>query len=322
MREDLLSELDREYEQRRFANEQTEMDRRKTIQTRFPEIEQLVLQRENLIHGTIREMLAGNANGQDLPERMQEVNQKIREALCRAGLPEDYLSPVYTCPICRDTGYVGETVREPCSCLKEAYSRKLRESIGLTGDRKESFDHFDEQLIPDSVLPDIGITQRKLAIMARDACARWSEAWPDACYRDVLINGESGLGKTFLIRAMADRLISRGKQVLVISAYQFVQLARKSFFESDDSMDELMNVPVLMIDDLGSEPMMKSITVEQMFNLLNERQESGRSTVISTNLTLKELRERYTERIVSRLNNPHTCLMITLAGQDLRTIER
>ena len=62
--------------------------------------------------------------------------------------------------------------------------------------------------------------------------------------------------------------------------------------------------------------------MEQLFNLLNERQNRGLSTVISTNLNLQELRERYTERVASRLNNPKNCLILTLAGRDLRKFER
>ena len=83
-----------------------------------------------------------------------------------------------------------------------------------------------------------------------------------------------------------------------------------------------MDIPVLMLDDLGSEPLMQNITVEQLFHLINERQLRGLSTVISTNLTLKELRERYTERIVSRLNDPQNCEIIILEGQDLRKVRR
>ena len=64
-----------------------------------------------------------------------------------------------------------------------------------------------------------------------------------------------------------------------------------------------MNAEVLMIDDLGSEPLMQNVTVEQLFNLLNERQNKGLSTVISTNLEMSKFRERYTERIASRLRD-------------------
>ena len=137
-----------------------------------------------------------------------------------------------------------------------------------------------------------------------------------------LISGGSGLGKTFLLRSMANRLIEHDQNVLIVSAYTFLQLARKSFFEGDSGMKELTDVPVLMLDDLGSEPLMQNITIEQLYFLVNERQNRGLSTIISTNLTLPELRERYTERIVSRMTDPKHCIVLTLAGQDLRKLDR
>ena len=151
-------------------------------------------------------------------------------------------------------------------------------------------------------------------------CERWANQYPDVPYRNVLLTGKSGLGKTFLMHAMANRMIERGLNVLVISAYQFVESARKSYFDQEDSMDELMNVPILMMDDLGSEPLIRNITVELLFNLVNERMIRGRATVFSTNLKLEELRERYTERIVSRISDPSTSLVIALEGKDLRRV--
>jgi DNA replication protein DnaC len=77
-----------------------------------------------------------------------------------------------------------------------------------------------------------------------------------------------------------------------------------------------------MIDDLGTEPLMQSVTVEQLFNLLNERQNRGLSTIISTNLDMTRFRERYTERIASRLTDVRNCMVLTLTGKDVRTTGR
>ena len=118
---------------------------------------------------------------------------------------------------------------------------------------------------------------------------------------------------------MAERLIEREVNVLIISAYKMLEILRKSYFENDDSASELMNAEVLMIDDLGSEPLMQNVTVEQLFNLLNERQNKGLSTVISTNLEMSKFRERYTERIASRLRDSRSCKVISLLGKDIRT---
>ena len=322
MREDLLTAIESEYAQQRRMNEETEARRREEIRREQPEIAKAMDEREGLIFGTIRQILDGNAQQADLAGKMQELNARIEKLLEAAGYPADYLAPVCRCKACGDTGYTGGTVKEPCACLKKAYQAKVREAIGLESGKAETFETYDESLIPDEKVNSTGITQRQLSRIAREQCEKWADRYPRTEQRDVLISGGSGLGKTFLLRSMANRLIEHDQNVLSVSAYTFLQLARKSFFEGDSGMKDLTDVPVLMLDDLGSEPLMQNITVEQLFNLINERQSRGLSTVISTNLTLAELRERYTERVASRLNNPKNCLVLTLAGRDLRKIER
>jgi len=322
MREDLLREVLAEYELRRAENEQEESRRRERIAKEFPAIHKLAEERESLIFGTIRRILGGTAKPEDLTEKMNSLNERIASMLEEAGLGMDYLSPVVHCTLCNDTGYTGDNIRVPCECLKQAYQKKFRNLIGLGQSREETFETFNAELIPDETVNGTSVTQRQLSLIARDQCEKWADSFPDVRFRDMLLTGGSGLGKTFLLRAVAARLIERGQNVLMISAYQFLQMARKSYFDAETGVAELMEVPVLILDDLGSEPLMQNITVEQLFNLINERQNNGRSTVISTNLTLAELRERYTERIASRLNNPKNCLVLTLAGKDLRKIER
>ena len=322
MREDLLNEIEIEFEAKRRKSEKEEASRRKRIMNEFPEIENILKEREELVFGTIRKILDGKSESADLSYKMNEINEKIENKLLAYGFPADYLSPVYSCKKCHDKGYIGETIREPCECLKKAYQEKIRDKIGLDREQAETFETYDETLVPDEEINGTGITQRQLTSIAREQCERWANLFPDVMQHDMLLTGGSGLGKTFLMRAMASRLIERGHNVLIVSAYTFIKLARKSYFDSENGVQELIEVPVLMIDDLGCEPLMQNITVEQLFYLLNERQSRNLSTIFSTNLTLQELRERYTERFVSRLNNPKRCLILTLAGRDLRKLER
>ena len=322
MREDLIRELEQEYTEQRIRNEKTEAERREEIRTHCPEIQKKVEARESLIFGTLRQILNGETKKEDLTEQMKALNRDLGQMLKASGYPEDYLSPVYRCAVCRDTGYTGETVRVPCECLKKAYQVKLRQAIGLDKSGTETFEKYDSGFIPNEPVGASGITQRQISDHARTLCEKWANQYPAVAFRDILLSGSSGLGKTFLMNAMTERLIERGQNVLLVSAYTFLQMARKSYFESENGVQELMEVPVLMLDDLGSEPLMQNITIEQLFFLINERQNHGLSTVISTNLTIPELRDRYTERIVSRLTDPKHCIVLTLAGQDLRKLEK
>jgi len=319
MREDLLRELETEYDRIRAENERTEKARKEKIRTEQPEIYALVLERENLVFGTLRAILNRNAETENLPEKMERISAEIRSKLTAAGFPADYLAPVYRCPVCKDTGRAGELIKEPCECLKKAYQQKLRSAIGLNAEKRKSFETFDLSLFPDEPLPGKNYSQRMLMKKRRDDCRDWADQYPNVSSRNMLLTGKSGLGKTFLLHAVAERLIERNVNVLIISAYKLLELVRKAYFSNDESAGELSETDVLMIDDLGSEPLMQNVTVEQLFNLLNERLNSGLSTIISTNLTMEELQGRYTERIASRLRDKNNWKVITLEGKDIRS---
>ena len=321
MREDLLSEVESELMMIRALNEREELRRREQIAAEQKEIYALVRQRQELVFGTLRNILKKPTDAGDLPGQMEKLSAEIRVKLVEKGFPADYLAPVYRCPICRDTGWTGKPVKQPCTCLKKEYQQKLREKIGLGSQQKETFDSFDLSVFPDEKNPGQAFSQRDLMKIFRDDCSAWADAYPKQQKRDILLSGKSGLGKTFLMHAMADRLIERDVNVLIISAYRMLEILRKSYFDNDDGASDLADAEVLMIDDLGSEPMMQNVTVEQLFNLLNERQNKGLSTVISTNLNLVEFRERYTERIASRLTDTRYCMVLSLIGKDIRKEE-
>ena len=319
MREDLREQVEREFAERRARNEEMERSRREEIRIRYPDLFTLTKKREELIFGSLRGILNGQPAAEDLPARMERVSQQIRKTLLEHGYPENYLAPVRTCAVCGDTGYVGEPVRRMCECMKKAYQNRLREAIGLPADSMETFENYQEARFSDQPLPNRTYSQRQLNAVIRNACEKWADTWPAQQPRDLLLTGPSGTGKTWFLHAMAARLIERDCSVLLISAYAFLEIARDSYFERDGGLEELIETPVLMIDDLGSEPLMKNITVEQLFRLINERQLRNLATAVSTNLSIQELRERYTERIISRLTDPRTSNVLRLDGQDLRT---
>lgn len=319
MRDEIIQELEQEYEQQRLRNERTEQQRREQIRENHPEIEKLTREREELVFGALRGIASGTGKNQDFTRRMEGLNLDVRNALKNAGFPEDYLAPVFRCARCRDTGYCGDPVRERCECFRKAYAEKMLGKIGISHQDTESFETFQDDILSDEPLPGSSVSQRTLTVMARDVCREWSEKWPDAGWNNMLLTGQSGLGKTFLLRCMAGRLIGRGYYVLLISANRFFQIARNAYFENDEeTFQELIQADVLMIDDLGTEPMMQNITIEQLFSVISERQNLGKPVVISTNLDLNEMKRRYTERIASRMNDPKTSRVIPLAGRDLR----
>lgn len=315
----VLREAELSLERRRNANEMIESERRDKIRREFPQIAALTDEREKLIRRSILGMLQQKSTSENIPQKMEELSSEIRKALFENGFPEDYLEPIYSCSVCQDRGYVGETVRTACTCLQKIYQEKLRNEIGLKRCANETFESFREELLSDKKDPQYGCSQREVTLMIRKRCERWTDEWPDQKPRDLVLSGKSGLGKTFLMHAMANRLIEKGVNVLLVSAYQFFDTARKCYFgQENDSLDDYFQADILMIDDLGSEPMMQNITVEQLFNMINERRNHDLATVFSTNLSLNELKERYTERIASRLSDRHSVMFLEFIGQDIR----
>ena len=79
--------------------------------------------------------------------------------------------------------------------------------------------------------------------------------------------------------------------------------------------DRLLLSDLLIIDDLGTE-LLNNYTSGKFFQIVNERAIHHKSTVISTNLDLATLRERYTERMASRIVSNYEA--IPLKGDDIR----
>ena len=181
---------------RRRLNEKEENRRKDLIRTRYPDIDKSVKERESLVLGTLRRILEGNAKPENLEAIMMEINQRIETMLLENHLPADFLAPVYHCKVCRDTGYKGDPIRMPCNCLKNAYQKKLRDSIGLDPNGNETFEKYNESLIPDDPVEGIGISQRQITGFAKEQCEKWADSVPDVAQRDILLTGESGLGKT------------------------------------------------------------------------------------------------------------------------------
>ena len=319
--EQILLQLHQEYARRREDNMALFESRQDEACQRCPGLRELLNARHASVMAGVRATLLtarkDASRASTLASQMAEMNRLITNKLTEGGLPADYLQPVYTCARCKDEGYVYDPSRRMCDCLKKAFNRRLLEESGLAGNAN-TFESFDETLFSDE--PDErGLSQRKAAIAIRNACLAYADAFPNTPTRDLLLMGKSGLGKTFLLQCIAHRTAERGFLPVYISAYRLFELARKAYIENDsDILSSMMEAPLLLIDDLGTEPLMNNVTVTQLFNLLNERQMAGRHTVISTNLSMTEMQERYTERITSRFLDATGCRRLLFIGGDIR----
>ena len=312
-----------EYAEQRAQDEREQQQRLEDAVARQPEIGRLRQENADLALGTMRRMLgepdlaSRKALAEETKARGREINARIRALLAEAGMAGDALELRYRCPVCKDTGYVGEAPARFCECFEMRLRLRQHEDGSMAGVREQSFERFDANVAPEAD------GQRDRLVKARNLCQHYADAFPDTDYRNQLLTGEGGLGKTFLLNCIFGRVTGRGFSAVRVTAFRMFEAMRRQHVGNDENYDgfsALIEVPLLLIDDLGTEPMMRNITLEYLFTLLNERIAAKRHTVIATNLTPPQLKERYGERVASRLLDRSICAPVQFKGKDLRSL--
>ena len=305
---------------RREENEQEETRRLAEIASLHPDLAALLQKRHDMVIRSVRSAF-GQGPGADAEATMAQYNQKIAALLAQKGYPADYLAPVRSCPLCGDTGYVyQQSVRKPCECLKKAYQTALSQS-GLEMQGEQTFANFDEARFPDEPLPGTDVTQREYMRIVCGKCRQYAENIPNGGILTLLLHGSSGLGKTYLLNCVGNHVRSRGIDAVYVTAYDLLMALKNAYFSrTGETAQEYFAAPVLLIDDLGMEPLMENITVEQIYHLINTRLTRGLYTAISTNLSRTELKAKYTERVSSRLLDTRTGMAIPFQGRDIRLL--
>lgn len=310
-----------EYAQQRAAND-SELNRRiEDAEMRDPEIARLRADSVSLALGTMRSILSLPTQEArvEAANRMKQHgianNAEIRRRLKALGYPPNHLELQYRCELCRDTGYVGEAPARFCECFETRLRARRHEDGSMAGVDEQSFEQFNIDLFPEQN------GQRNQMRAARRLCEDYANQFPETRFRSLLLTGTGGLGKTFLLNCIYARVMDRGLSAVRVTAFRMFESMRQQHVGNDENFDgfsSLIAAPLLLIDDLGTEPMMRNITVEYLFTLLNERIAAKRHTVIATNLTLDQLKERYGERVSSRLMDH--CGVLQLTGKDLRVL--
>lgn len=312
----ILQEVQEAFAAKRSLHAALEEKRRAEIAEKCPDVQQLVDKRHQMVMSSVRSIFAGN--GEDMVQKMEQYNQAVAKALESHGYPRDYLAPIMDCPLCEDTGYVYENgLKTPCTCLKAACEQAVRDADkGADG---VSFAAFDPLRFPDTVLPGTDITQREYMLLLKEKCRSFVQQVKQGPVQTLLLHGGSGLGKTYLLQCIRREAAARGIRCAFLTAYDVLDALRNAYFGRDnDTADLCMNVDLLLIDDLGMEPLMENVTVEQIYHLLNSRLSRGLYTAVSTNLSLVELKKRYTERVTSRLLDVRTGMDLPFLGSDIR----
>ena len=251
--------------------------------------------------------------GKDSKDETQQLKEleKQRQEILEKNFGKDFsIAPHYSCPKCHDTGF---DENEPCSCLKEIITSIL---LNLSGTARNlaTFDNANFDLFEEGYREKIKLAYQKME--------EWCEKFKTTKYKNIGLLGNTGAGKTFLTEAMANKLINLGNIVMFTSSFNLNNVFMEYHKAFEDSKQNIiapyLDCDVLIIDDLGTEPIYKNVTLEYLYLIVNERYNMGKSIVFSTNLTPSEFRDRYGERILSRLFNKTNSLAIHMVSNDTR----
>lgn len=262
-------------------------------------------------------------NSDDL-EKMAARNLKLQsqreELLASAGFPADYTDDKPICPECEDRGFVGSRM---CTCLAELCARQqIKELSALLKLGNESFDNFRIDYYSARTSPDYGVSPRENMEMVYEQCVYYARNFGknsgNICFR-----GGTGLGKTFLAACIAREVSNGGNSVVYDTAINILDAFERVKFgndteEAEEYTQQVLNCDLLILDDLGTE-MKTQFTVSALYNIINTRLMKDRKTLLTTNLTLNEMKERYTPQIMSRIEGEYTTLFFF--GDDIRIMK-
>ncbi|MCR5666392.1 MAG: ATP-binding protein [Eubacterium sp.] len=316
-----FASITREYEQKQQRNHHNEIQKKEALyhkEPRFLEIEQQI---GSITVARTKALINGEPKLADDYEQQLENLRREKENLFRFhGLTPKDLEPDYDCPDCKDTGYIGN---EKCHCLKQAcidlvYTQSnIKEILA-----RENFSNFSLDFYPNDIVdPSSKMTPYQLACHAYQTALDFIRDF-DTTFNNLIFTGNTGVGKTFLSNCIAKELLNSGHSVIYFSADQlFNKLIQSRFERSQDGPPEgelILDCDLLIIDDLGTEfgTGRNSGAVSQLFLCINERILRKKSTIISTNLSLQQIADTYTERIFSRLSSNYT--LLKLVGNDIR----
>ncbi len=249
-------------------------------------------------------------------DRNLRAQREIRRLLSEHGLPEDYLKTRYTCEKCMDTGSVGV---DPCTCFTETLQKLAFDEANKNSPlRFSSFEDFRLDYYSDAYDPTFQCSPRQRMGEILEYCKEYAAHF-DTDHPSLLLCGETGLGKTHLSLAVAGSAIRRGYKVLYNSAQNIFSGLQKEYFGKSENRGQfeslVLECDLLILDDLGAE-FSTQFTDAALYNVINTRMNMRLPTIISTNLLLPDMEERYSRRISSRLIGEYVCLRF--AGADVR----
>ena len=301
----ILNAVTRYYDDKRFKAQNTAYE----INEKLNQDERWVNNRyavKDLSLSIAKAEFLGDTNNLNKLKEKRELLLKERALILKEkGLTEKDLTPAFECDKCKDTGYIHGGGF--CDCFFIALSQVCENLLNLKSPALPTFDDFKVVTAEDEKNKKLFTT--------------YIEKFPPEKCKNLLIGGDTGTGKTFCAGCIASAIKGKNFNTIFLSAVKlgelFLRYHTASINDKLAIFSLLTTCDLLVIDDLGTEPILSNVTVPYLTAVLSERIANGAPFIITTNLTLLEIKERYTERLFSRLSGEETA-RISFKGKDKR----
>ncbi len=324
MYKEILKEISIEYEKKRDKKLREQRLRRDKVYREIPAIKKIDEEIFKIGLNMSKNILNNPDKYKEVAERAKNTIEKLKMEkaylMTESNIPMDYMDIKYDCDYCDDTGYLENG--NQCNCLKQALvSRAYKMSNIENVLKKENFQTFNINVFKDEAFENEPLTPRENMKEIVGIAEGFVNNFNEDNGENLLFYGTTGLGKTFLCNCIAKSLLDKNKIVIYQTAFTILELIEKHRFRKDNAesygkeYDLLFEADLLIIDDLGTE-VANTFTNAEIFNIVNTRILAGKKTIISTNLTPKEISEIYTDRVFSRILDKF--IPLKFYGEDLR----
>ena len=265
-----------------------------------------------------------------LKEKNKILRENLKEILKSVDLPEDYLEVRHSCEKCADEGFVDGMM---CICMKDMLKKESYKKLNQMSPLElSSFENFSLDYYTDGSSDSAEQSPRKRMVKILKFCKKYADEFSKNS-PNLLMTGSTGLGKTHLSLAIAREVINHirrripskrtGQLPVKTDLHNHLGLGIskmekekfKNFRDENESEQHFIDCDLLIIDDLGTE-YSTAFSNAAIYNVINSRIIMGKTTIISTNLSMRELEKNYTQRMISRIigNN----IWLEFLGSDIR----
>ena len=299
--------------------------RQEEVYNKIPAIKKIEKELANTSIDVARAILSKSGNTDELLQGLKIRNltlqQQRQQLLIQNQFPSNYLEDVYTCPVCQDEGYING-VR--CQCFEQLLKQIAYEQLNkISPLQLSSFESFQLSYYPANPENGSSIIPRSKMENIFHFCRQYALGFSSSS-SNLMMMGRTGLGKTHLSLAIGREVIEKGFGVIYVSAQNIFDKIEQEHFsksgsEKESTLSLVLSCDLLILDDLGAE-FSTNFTVSMLYNIINTRINAHIPTIINTNLSLLELQQKYSERIVSRIIGEYTVLKFW--GNDIRQIKQ